>query len=205
MSGEDALKVLFLSLAVAVVLIGFSVLVLAFKIGTGLISDAVIVIFQFLMSIAGVVMTGLAAGKAYESILKRVKILEYQYGELFTQINKRAPTFAASATLIASLVMLIADKAFKGELIPTVCVGVVLALLFWIANELMLAGTTTKYYLGVGTWLICLLILPAAMVVHHAGGFGATIDDIAKLGVTTIVLLGMAFIVACLAPIALKN
>jgi hypothetical protein len=165
-------------------------------------------VFQVLIT-GGIILVlsivGLCASMAFSGLVQRVSDIEKKYGELLQKINKRTPTFVASSAIIASLVLLLADKAFDGQSVPTICVGVVLALLFWIANELLVADSKDKNKLGMLLWLISVFVLPTAVYIHHAGNLASMRSMLSAFGDTTITLLGLAFLVACFAPIALKR
>ena len=208
MNKDTVWNIFLLSLAAGAVLLGGSALVTAFSLRTALVSGFMFTVFQVLIT-GGIILVlsivGLCASMAFSGLVQRVSDIEKKYGELLQKINKRTPTFVASSAIIASLVLLLADKAFDGQSVPTICVGVVLALLFWIANELLVADSKDKNKLGMLLWLISVFVLPTAVYIHHAGNLASMRSMLSAFGDTTITLLGLAFLVACFAPIALKR
>lgn len=209
MSNETAYKIFLVSLAIGAVLLGLSVLVAAINLGGAIVSGVMVVIFQVIVTVAAIVLIAAVAGAIasaiYSGLVSRMSALERSYGELLRKLNKRAPTFATSAALVATLVLLLADKSFKGETIPTICVGIVLVLLFWLANELLVDETRLRNILGVGLWATGLVFLPVAIYFHRSRNMEVILQDISGLGIATISLLGLTFLVACFAPVVLKG
>ncbi len=209
MSEKDVYKFFLIALAIGAIFLGSSVFIAAINLGGAMVSGVMVVIFQVLITASAIVIlfaiTASITSAVYSSIVERISGLERSHGELLKTLNKRTPTFATSAALIAALVLLLADKSFKGEDIPTVCVGVVLAVLFWIANELLVADSRLRKVLGAFLWALALAFLPTMIYLHRDGNMDRIIQDFHSLGVTAISLLFLAFLVAFFAPIALKS
>lgn len=209
MKNESILNILFLSVAVGIVLLCFSALIATIKMGSVFVTSFMMSFFQFLVTVGGLILVAaigiFVVSWTHSNLVKRISTLESSYGEILQKINKRTPTFVTATALIASLVLLLVDKAFDGQTVPTVCVGVVLTLLFWIANELLVADSRPKNIFGAFVWLMSVLTLPAAIYIHYAGNFDIIQSEFLKLGLVTTILLTLALLVACVAPFALKR
>lgn len=209
MPEKDVYKIFIIALAIAAILLGLSALVAAINLGGAIASGAIVAIFQFLITASGTLIllaiTVAIISAVYSRVVERISRLEHSHARTLNMLNKRTPTFATSATLIAALVLLLADKSFNGETVPTVCVGVVLTVLFWIANELLIANSRPRRILGTVLWTLSIALLPTIIYLHRASDVERIIQDINSLSVTAISLLCLAFLVAFFAPIALKR
>jgi hypothetical protein len=209
MSSETAKAVFFISGAIAILMLGGAVLVAALNLGGALVTGLMVTIFQIVVTIAAIAIAFIIAGAIvavlYQSIVVRLAELEMKYHDLLASMKKRSPTVATSLALFATLILLLSDKAFKGETLPTICVGVILTILFWIANELLVSGSRAKAAAGTITWVVGVAILPAAIYIHRGSDVSQVKADVFNLGLPAVVLICAALIVAVLAPIALRS
>jgi hypothetical protein len=127
-------KTVWLIAVLAALLLAVATLVAAVNLGENLAAKWVVVVFQILMTIAMAVIIGVAVvwlvTKPLESVTASAKQLEVAHGALLARLHRREPTLVAMTVLIAEATILIADKSFQGEPLPTVMVSI--ALLFFL-------------------------------------------------------------------------
>ncbi len=171
--------------ASAVVVVALALLVAAFKLGAHLAAWWIVIIFQVLLTGAGVIVGGAftlwVAQSLFESIAQHLRELQRSHDELITYVRRRVPTFIAAALVITEAAMIIADKAFKSETLPTVTVSLLLLVLFWVANEFMTSGSTFRRGIGIALWIFAILFLPLAVFLHRKGDWSAIKAEIESI------------------------
>lgn len=188
-----------------VLLVSGALFVVAIHLGATLVSTWVLVIFQVLLSLAAVLAAVVLASIPYGYVVKRLSSLETRYPALTKRLAQRRPTFVSTATIVAAMVTLLSDKAFGEENVAAVCVGTLLIVFFWVANELLVAGTRFLYTTGVAIWLIAILLTPAVMLIQVHGDVSKLVRDILLLNPEVLAVIVISVILSFVAPLLLKN
>ncbi len=201
--------------AVAILLACVSLLIVASNLGKDLVSSWMLVLFHIVISVAAVLVVGtlvaalMFLGAAFvsmlfEGIVNRLGDLERRYRDLTKRLEQRTPTFVSTATIIAAMVMLLSDKAFGEEKTPAVCIGIVLILFFWVANELLVAGTRGRYIVGIVVWFLGIALTPTVMLIQEHGDVSKLVHGILKLNLAIVATVVASIVLACVAPLTLK-
>jgi hypothetical protein len=209
MNDDRYMKILLVTVALAVLLACGALLVVAINLGATLVSSSMLLIFQVLFSIATVLIVGCLVGaivfKLYKSIVEQLANLESKYADLSRRLGQRRPAFVSTATIVAAMVTLLSDKAFGEENVPAVCVGIVLILLFWVANELLVAGTQVRFIFGIAVWFFGVVLTPIVMLIQQHGDVSALVHSILRLNLGMMAMVIASVVLACVAPLTLRN
>jgi hypothetical protein len=201
---------LFAVLAVsAVLMLCASLLIVAWRLGAALVSSFMLTVFQWVITLAAVLLIGAIVasvlGVVYEKVMIRIGRLERQYAELLARFAERKPGFISAATVIAALVAFLADKSFESDKLSAACVGIVLIVLFWISNELLLAEGKTRYYIGLSLWILGIAVTPAVILIQRHGDLKRLAAEVAEQPTPLLVTVAVSILIACVAPLTMKE
>lgn len=193
------------ALAVSALLISASVLWATISMGATIVSSTMLVIFQVVLTVASVALSGAfviwIGGVLWSRFITEIDSLRRQHADLLRKLSKRTPAFTSATALIATLVLLVADKVFC-DVQWTVCAGLILTLLFYVSNELQISDSGVMRVLGGGIWVVAVLGLPIAVVAENGWSPDKVISRLSELKVTTLVLVIAAVLIASLVPYA---
>jgi hypothetical protein len=191
--------------------LGLTPLIAVFRLGTDLAATWIIVVFQVVITVLGVVVGTAVTYYVTQSVvlaatskaLKKIDDLRQDHEDLVNKVALRAPPFAVGILLITQAVLYLADKSFEKDVATTVCVTLVLIIVFWLANELAAREDTRQRIVGTLVWVGGILFLPLMILLHENCDFRKVWGDFQSmpLGVECVAVL--TFVAALLAPYAL--
>lgn len=194
--------------AVGVICLSLALLVGAINLGSELAAWWVVFVFQFLITtlgaIAAVIVTLWILSFPFNALTTKVYALQRAHGELLAKLQKRTPTFVAISIVVAEATMLIADKSFQGETLPTVTVSLVMLVLFWIGNELMVSDSRPKFFVGLAVWGLAVASLPVAATLHRKG-LDKLFEDLGNLDMATKMTIGLVLLCLLLLPFVFQR
>lgn len=194
--------------AIGVICLGLALLVGAVNLGSELAAWWVVFVFQFLITalgaVAAVVVTLWILSFPINAITTSLDALQRAHGELLAKLKKRTPTFVAICIVVTDATMLIADKSFQGETLPTVTVSLVMLVLFWIGNELMVSDSRPKFFVGAAVWVLAVASLPVAATLHRKG-LDKLFEDLGNLDMATKMTIGLVVLCLLLLPFVIQR
>lgn len=193
-------------LSIAGLLIAASILIGIIKLSGQLAAFWVILVFQIVLVVLGVFVAALIAsyliGESYKTIMSKIDLVRREQNELFKSMNKRVTSYITTTVLIADAILIITDKSFKGEILPTILVSLFLLIFFWIANELMITEEKPKKRLGVLIWIIGLILLPTLAYVFDPDNF---IESLKAISLSNKIVIAFTLIGFIFIPIAVNK
>lgn len=155
------------SFGIALVLLSGSLLLAVFNLGTQILSFGVLILFQIAVAVVLFFAAAAIAGMLFKWIVSQIESLHWKHAQLLGEFKKRTPWFVVLVLLISQAVLVIADKSFKGEELPTVAVTLVLIILFFLANELIVKKNVWLKTLGFTLWFLAIVALPLLVWAHR--------------------------------------
>lgn len=197
------------SLAAAALLLGGALMVAALELGSRLAAGWLVVLFQILIGLIAVSFTTVivlwCCARLLRGIIDSLLKITVEHRWIIVHVKERVPAVAASVALLAEGYSLITDKAFGGDDQSAIVVGLVLLIVFWLANECIVAREHTIQWLGHGLWVIGLLALPAFVLVHTNSLSGGLAGHLRQLEPDTLLVSGLSFLFIAIVPQLVKT
>ena len=160
MNDQRTQNFLLIALGLAALLLASSLLVAVVNLGTQIASFWLLLIVQIAIAILAVGFVLGIIGKIFTWVVSEIALLHERHKELLRALKKRTPWFVVLTLLVSQAVLVIADKSFQGQELPTVAVTLVLILLFFLANEFIVREHLMFRVLGFVLWFAAVLALP---------------------------------------------
>lgn len=214
---DDRITLSFLLVAVGVLAVGIATIIAVVRAAQPLHVPGLIVAVGEIVGIAIVVCLGLGAAlwglgrgwrsltDAYAAVVGRLDRVERDHQKILAMLRRQAPAAAASALLIGNAVVLIADKAFEGNIAVTLATSVSLMLLFWIGSQLQAGKHRATVVIGWLIWLLAIALLPVGMMVLNGWDRAELLQFLSRFDLTTKLYWLVMVVVMALAPFLVRR
>jgi hypothetical protein len=205
-NGDEKSQTFFwIAAGISVLLAGGSVLIGAINLGATIVATWVVVVFQILIVLLAAIFVLAAFFYLYTKVVQQLDELRRSHKELFASFKRRTGAAAAITTLFATAVVFFADKSFEGERKTTpLLISLILAIAFWLANELITGPTTIRKVSGFTIWGLGIVLLPVAVMIDGRLSAGELLSKISMLELHTKLCFASAALVMVVTPLVLS-
>ncbi len=153
-----------------IVLAALALLIVAVRAGAGLMTGALIHVFQatvLLLAVAAGIVVVIFILFLLGRVMQSVEDLSKAHQTLLSSFKRRTGVVVATCALGANVVVLLADGSFHERHRESVALCILLVVLFAFANELLAGSTPLSRNLGLTLWLLGDVSLPALVMIDR--------------------------------------
>ncbi len=201
---ETVLKIFLVLLGIAAIILTVSILTAIVNIGSDIVTSWLLIALQISITVIGVLGSLWIITEIANSIFKklnyRINLFDRKYSDEIKTLKRRTPIFIVSVLLISDAAMILADKNFGGDALPTIIISFNLLILFWLAYHLVIKKRKILKALGVILFYLALIFLPVSSLLYHQWTINDLIKYILSLEYSTITMLTLSMLLIFLIP-----
>jgi hypothetical protein len=176
--------------AIGIVFGAVALLIAAFRMAWNNPTPWVVLVVQVLIA----VITIIFAIGCVILVIWTMSYLRNEHKESVEEAKKRAPTFAAAIVLVADGAQILASNSFRGGVVSTTTLCLLLLLWFWIANELVVRG---RRWAGTVVWYLAPLTYLFFALSNQHWRIESLVDALSGLNLPTQMLGGAWLLFSC--------